>query len=80
MKASPASAPATITVNSFNTSLPAGQVLVNFTANTTKDNNIAFTIEKGPRSTGIISDTIRYINQTPLAGANVTLYNQDGSP
>ncbi|MCX9010303.1 MAG: carboxypeptidase regulatory-like domain-containing protein [Candidatus Methanoperedens sp.] len=123
MTARPASAPATITVNKFDTSLPMGQVMINLTVNTTKNNNIAFTIddlpeddsyiikkngssitssldegrvvfnstftvsgastftvEKGPRPTGIISDTVRYINQTPLAGANVTLYNQDGSP
>ncbi len=35
---------ATITVNSFNTSLPAGQILANFTANTTNGNTITFTI------------------------------------
>ncbi|MDO8725726.1 MAG: carboxypeptidase-like regulatory domain-containing protein [Candidatus Methanoperedens sp.] len=33
-----------MTVNSFNTSLPAGQVQVNFTANITNGNNVNFTI------------------------------------
>ncbi|MDP3103050.1 MAG: carboxypeptidase-like regulatory domain-containing protein [Candidatus Methanoperedens sp.] len=42
--ARPTTSPATVTVNSFNTSLPAGKVLVNFTANTTDGNNVNFTI------------------------------------
>ncbi|MDO8725093.1 MAG: dockerin type I domain-containing protein [Candidatus Methanoperedens sp.] len=44
MSARPTTSSATVTVNSFNTSLPAGQVLVNFTANTTNGNNVHFTI------------------------------------
>jgi hypothetical protein len=44
MSARPSSDPVAVTVNSFNTSLPFGQVLVNFTASTTNGNNVHFTI------------------------------------
>jgi len=44
ISARPSSDPATVTMNSFNTTLPAGQVLVNFTANTTNGNTVAFTM------------------------------------
>jgi len=40
----PSSGEVTITINKFNTSLPAGQILVNFTANTTDGNNVVFTV------------------------------------
>jgi hypothetical protein len=36
--------PATVTLTSFNTALPAGSVLASFTANTTKNNPVAFTM------------------------------------
>lgn len=42
--ARPTTSPATVTVNSFNTSLPAGKVLVNFTTNTTNGNSVHLTI------------------------------------
>ncbi|MCZ7361007.1 MAG: hypothetical protein O8C55_13125 [Candidatus Methanoperedens sp.] len=44
MTAHPSSGSATVTVNSFNTSLPAGQVLVNITASSTNGNNVNFTV------------------------------------
>lgn len=44
MTAVPASDYATVTVNKFNTSLPQGNILVNFTANTTDGNNVVFTV------------------------------------
>jgi len=44
VSARPTSDPATVTINSFNTSRPAGLVLVNFTANTTNGNSVAFNI------------------------------------
>ncbi len=44
MSARPTTSPTTVTVNNFNTPLPAGQVLVNFTSNTTNGNNVNFTI------------------------------------
>ncbi|RLF33389.1 MAG: hypothetical protein DRN08_05525, partial [Thermoplasmata archaeon] len=44
MTALPESEPVTINITKFNTSLPAGQILINFTANTTDGNNVNFTI------------------------------------
>ncbi|HLB69579.1 MAG: hypothetical protein OIN88_11515 [Candidatus Methanoperedens sp.] len=44
MTARPASGSTTVTVNSFNTSLPAGQVLVNFTVGTTNGNQVNFNV------------------------------------
>ncbi|RJS73797.1 hypothetical protein CW714_02500, partial [Methanophagales archaeon] len=44
MTAVPSSGYATITVNKFNTSLPQGEILVNFTSNTTNGTNVVFTI------------------------------------
>jgi len=44
MTALPASDSADITVNKFDTSLPQGEILVNFTANTTDGNNVVFTV------------------------------------
>ena len=42
--ATPTSNPVTINITRFNTSLPAGQILINFTANTTDGNNVNFTV------------------------------------
>ncbi len=44
MTSRPASSSATVTVSSFNTSLPSGSILANFTANTTNGNNVNFTM------------------------------------
>ena len=44
MTAVPSSGYATITVNKFNTSLPQGEILVNFTSNTTNGTNVVFTV------------------------------------
>ncbi|RLC76882.1 MAG: hypothetical protein DRI61_12500 [Chloroflexi bacterium] len=44
MIALPESEPVTIVVSKFNTSLPVGQILVNFTANTSDGNNVTFII------------------------------------
>jgi len=44
MSARPSSDSAAMTMNSFNTSRPAGQVLVSFTANTTDGNIVTFNI------------------------------------
>ena len=44
MTAVPASGNATITIHKFNTSLPQGEILVNFTTNTTDGNNIVFDV------------------------------------
>jgi hypothetical protein len=44
MPARPSFYPAIVTVNSFDTSLSAGKVLANFTANTTNGNTVAFTL------------------------------------
>jgi len=44
MTAVPASDSADITVNKFDTSLPQGENLVNFTANTTDGNNVVFSV------------------------------------
>ncbi|RLG44454.1 MAG: hypothetical protein DRN81_04555, partial [Thermoproteota archaeon] len=42
--ATPTSNPVTIVVNKFNTSLSPGEVVVNFTANTSNGNNVIFTV------------------------------------
>lgn len=44
MTAVPASASATVTVSKFDTSLPQGQILVEFVAGTNNGNNVAFTV------------------------------------
>ncbi|MCG7847559.1 MAG: DNRLRE domain-containing protein, partial [ANME-2 cluster archaeon] len=44
MTAHPAYNPATITVNKFDTSLPQGNILIDFTADTTDGNNVIFTV------------------------------------
>jgi hypothetical protein len=44
LSARPTTSPATVTVNSFDTSLSAGKVLANFTADTTNGNSVAFTM------------------------------------
>ena len=46
MTARPTINPATITVNKFDTSLSQGNILVDFTANTTDGNNVAFTVNE----------------------------------
>ena len=43
LTAVPESDSATITVNKYDTSLPQGEILVEFTADTTNENNVAFT-------------------------------------
>ncbi len=44
MTAIPSTGIATVSVASFNTALPMGSVLANFTANTTNGNNVTFTV------------------------------------
>jgi hypothetical protein len=44
LSARPTSDPATVTMNSFDTTLSAGKVLASFKANTTNKNNVAFTM------------------------------------
>jgi len=48
MTARPTSDPATITVNKFDTSLPLGSILIDFTADTTDGNNVVFTVNDLP--------------------------------
>ena len=44
MTARPSIEPVNININKFNTSLPQGDILVNFTADTVDGNNVAFTV------------------------------------
>ena len=48
MTARPASDPATITVNQFDTSLPRGDIFIAFTVRTTNENNVVFTVNDLP--------------------------------
>ena len=70
MTARPASVSATVTVNKCDTSLAKGNILVDFTANTTNGNKVDFTISTLKPHTSYIIKQAGATFTTPIADAS----------
>ncbi len=81
MTARPTSGSATVAMNSFDTSLSAGKVLANFTANTLNGNNVHFTIStlKPGRNYKIKKGSINFISVIADGSGTIAFDNSQWS-